>query len=95
MNKFIDWFVNSSKDPTRLATTMKGLILGALPIILIVSKMLGLEIGEIDVGLVAEAIESIIIYVFGTVSAIIFIYGFFRKIVISLRRKMLGGAFLG
>ena len=37
------------------------------------SKMLGLEIGESDVGLVVQAIESIIIYVFGTISAIIFI----------------------
>ena len=95
MNKFIDWFIISSANPEKLAATVKGLILGALPIILIVSKMLGLEIGESDVGLVVQAIENVIIYVFGTISAIIFIYGFFRKIVISLRRKRLGGAFLG
>lgn len=83
INKYIDWLVNSSKNPENLSLTIKGLLVAVLPMLIILSKMLGFETSEGDMKAMIDMIESIIILGLGIVSSAMTIYGFGRKIYLT------------
>lgn len=84
MNKYIDWLTISSKNPDKIALTIKGLLIGVLPVLLILTKMLGLQIGEDATREVIDGIGLIITYGFGIISGMMTIYGLVRKIYRTL-----------
>lgn len=91
MNKIFNWFVYSSKDPQKLALTVRGLAVGAVPTVILLLNYFGVAgIGESDLNGVVNAIENAIILGFGTVSAVMTVWGLVRKIYIALRDYIRG-----
>ncbi len=85
--KLWTWFVVSSADPNKIALTVKGLLLSVLPLILIVVRARGIEIGEGNARIAIDNVEQLIIAVFGVVAAIVTAIGAGRKVVNTVRGK--------
>ena len=77
MNKLWNWLVKSSADPTRVSLTMKSVA----PLVLFLAAFLKLDVGMGDWDKLIEAIVAII-------SGFAFIYGFGRKIVFLLHKRL-------
>lgn len=73
-NKFWNWLVTSSSDPTQVALTVKGWVSTIIPVALIV-------IHNPNLSSLPDQIYSIIIAAFGVVSAAVTLYGLVRKLV--------------
>ena len=74
MNKFL----TSSVDPSKLSLTIKGILLGVLPIFLVVTGMT-----EETIQPVIDGIVQIVFLVTSLVSAFQIVYGLIRKIYIA------------
>lgn len=86
MKNIIDWFVKSSADPTRLSLTVKGILIGVIPVVLMVAPILGLNLEEGSLKDLVNAIDQAFIALFGLAAAITTLYGLSRKIATGLRK---------
>ena len=74
-------FLTSSQDATKLSLSIKGVLMGIIPVVLILLKAFNPE-GEVvpdDLQLVAEKIGDSIVVLFTLVSSITTVYGVLRK----------------
>lgn len=78
--KVWEWFVKSSADSSKTALTAKSALLGALPIVLLVTNSFGLEVSDDAARTFVDAISDAIVAVLGAVSAIGVAVGMLRKI---------------
>lgn len=86
MMKIIEWFVVSSKDPAKLALTVRGLLIGIIPGAVIVLQFLGVtDIAPADMQGFVDVVEKAIVYGFGFVAAVMTAYGFIRKVIVSIQ----------
>lgn len=84
--KIIEWFVVSSKDPAKLALTVRGLLVGLIPGAVIVLQFLGVtDVGHADLQGIVDVVEKAIVYGFGFVAAVMTIWGFARKLFITIQ----------
>ena len=82
MNKLLSWLVRSSKDPNKVALTIKGLG-GTLVSVLAV---FGLGLSLDDVNGFADGLASVLANGTALVSAALALWGFGRKIVLSFKK---------
>lgn len=74
---------SSSVDPQKLALTVKGLILGIIPVVLFVSGTAQINLGQQDLTSFADATFNAIIAVSSALSAIMVVVGIIRKILVK------------
>lgn len=84
MNKY-PGMLGSSVDATKLALTVKGILVGILPVALIVSKSFGLELDGTELNTIIDAIENLIITVGSVVSLAMTVVGLIRKLIVKFK----------
>lgn len=75
---FLNWLVTSSADPSKLALTVKGLLMAVAPLLI-----LAFGINDVDYGATVNAIVSLIVGGGGIISAVVTLYGLSRKITLG------------
>lgn len=76
IDKFWNWLMKSSANPTETALTAKGLVSTLLPIVLMV-------IHNPNLNTLPDDVYSLIVAVFGVISAVMVVFGLARKIYLS------------
>lgn len=79
MNKFLV----SSIDPQKLSLTVKGVMVGAIPVAIFLAKMSGVELPEGDLTDLAENVGNAIQQIGVALSAIMIVYGGVRKVLVA------------
>lgn len=72
-------FIGSSVNPEQLALTIKGLLVGLIPAILLIAKLKGIELAAGDLQAGVDAIVNVIIAGGAFVSAVLTVWGLLRK----------------
>ena len=79
--KIFQWFVYSSANPTKYALTVKSLLLGVLPVLMMVTGISGDEANT-----AVDALSNFVFLILSAVSAMGVIFGFARKVALSFRQ---------
>ena len=87
LKKIWNWFVVSSADPSKVSLTVKGVLVGIIPILVSILPIFGLKLDATTLGDVAGSIESIINAVLTIVALALGIVGFVRKVYNTLGGK--------
>lgn len=84
---FINWLVISSSDPNKVSLTVKGVLTAAIPTILFVAHLAGVDaiVGQ-NAQSVIDAVGTFVMGGLYAVSAIVSLYGAIRKIVNSFQK---------
>lgn len=77
MSRFIQWLVRSSANPENVSMTVKGALIGIIPVILFFAQQLHLSWTSDQL---TELIQSITVFL----SSFLIIVGMARKIIISV-----------
>lgn len=77
-------FLTSSADSQKLALTVKGILVGIIPLLLIVAQSQGWNLGQNDLNNFAEAVSTLIIAYGGVFSAGMVLAGVIRKIFVAV-----------
>lgn len=77
MQKFWDWLVRSSSNPTEVALTAKGLITTLVPVLMVF-------VHTPNINTLPDDVYSVVVAVFGVISAVMVLFGIARKIYLSL-----------
>lgn len=81
LNTLLKSIILSSKDPAKVSLTLRGILLQVVPVILVVSKLYGIEtLDESALTALAEVITEIVAGVLSLVSVVMIAWGLVRKI---------------
>jgi hypothetical protein len=72
--------IGSSVDPSKLSTTVSGLIIGASVFIIIIAKYLGFEVGGDQVTAFATQLGT-------ALATLVTVYGIVRKVIVAIHSK--------
>ena len=79
LKQVFQWFVYSSADPSKYALTVKSMLVGVLPLLMLVT---GTSQGEVNS--LVEATSNIVFYGLSFVSSVGIVFGFARKVWITV-----------
>ena len=86
MNKIIQWLVLSSSDAAKLSLSVKGILLGIIPILITVTGITGIQIPNAEtLTAVVELVGTFIQVALGIVSLVVTLIGVVRKILSTLQ----------
>lgn len=77
--KIPSW-LQSSKSPEQVSLTIKGFLLGLVPVIVILTKVFQIDIAEAQINEIIDTLGNTIIVVWTAVSGVITLYGLIRKL---------------
>ena len=85
----IQWFVQSSADPSKLALSARALLVAVVPTILAVAPLVGVDpvFAQEWLNQFVDTTEKLVFYVFSAVASGMFLYGMIRKVLLSVKRK--------
>jgi len=78
--------LTSSVDSSKLALTIKGILIGIIPLALFIASSSGVALVQGELNGLVEAISELIIAFGGVLSAGVTLYGLFRKIAVKFGR---------
>ena len=70
----------SSVNPEKLSLTIKGIGVGLIPVIILISRAGGIELG-------AEELTNLVVAVSASVAAFMTVYGLIRKLIVKIKRS--------
>jgi len=76
MNKYL----SSSVDPSKLSLTVKGILVGIVPVAILLAKFKGVELAEGDLQPFIDSVGNVILMTGAALSAVWTIYGAARKL---------------
>ena len=79
--------LSSSVDPQKLSLTVKGVIVGAIPVIMFLAPLFGVNLSDGILNDLAESVGNVILQVGATVSAAMVVVGVVRKILVAVGWK--------
>lgn len=79
MQKFVQWLIQSSANPEEKALTVKGILMGFIPLFVML-----LRIGNIEIA--PQKIEEAIIIISAIVSGLVTLVGLVRKLWLTFRK---------
>jgi len=82
MNKIFQ----SSSNPAKLSLTIRGILIGLIPLALLLSGVAGANLVQADFENLIETLIGAITAITMAVSAIATLYGVIRKIVLSFKK---------
>ncbi len=71
----------SSVESKELSLTIKGILIGLIPLAVLISAMFGANVPAGDWSQVVNGIEGLVIIIGSVISGIITLYGLIRKII--------------
>lgn len=81
INTLLRAIIQSSKDPAKVSLTVRGVLLQIVPVVLVFSKLYGIEsLDETVLTALAESITEIVAAVLSLVSVIMIAWGLIRKV---------------
>lgn len=80
LNSIGKWLVRSSADPARWSLTIKGVLLGIVPVVMAVAGLANLDIGSDKVSAIIDGIASLVQVVLALVAMVMTAYGIVRKL---------------
>lgn len=79
MNNFFTWLIQSSSDPDKVALTVKGALLGLIPLVIMAARVLNFNF-------LPQDLEQLAIGVSGFCSIALTVVGLVRKIYLTLKK---------
>ena len=83
MNKFLA----SSANPEKLSLTIRGILVGLVPIVLLVSGAMNIQMAQVELTELIDSVVRVVITITAALSAVMTAYGFIRKIVLKFGKK--------
>lgn len=80
----IEKLLRSSANPEKVGMTVKGALIGFVPLVIIVLSLLGVNLPEGSVTNLIEAITTLAVAGAGFVSAAMILFGLIRKLYIRV-----------
>lgn len=80
MKKIWNWFVLSSANYQNYALTLKGILIGAIPAVIIVAHLANIQLKSEDLTTLIDAMITLFGTVMALVSAGITVFGLVRKV---------------
>lgn len=93
LKKIFAWIVFSSQDPTKLSMTLKSFLVGLVAVVSIVAGFGHFSLPADQTGPIIDALIAAVQSILATVSAITFVYGLIRKLVITVKGQHPMGSF--
>lgn len=81
MNKLIA----SSADPTQISLTLKGILVGIVPVVFILLHTIGAKIDQPTLQTIVESVTNVITALGTLVSAVMVAYGVIRKLILDVQ----------
>ena len=78
----INKILASSVNPEKLSLTIKGILVGLAPVLLVIFGVSNINVGQEDLNQIIDATSNAIISVGGTISAIMILWGAIRKVLV-------------
>lgn len=78
-------FLTSSVDSEKLSLTIKGILTGFIPFIILLAQFGGASIAEIEINGIIDSIGAVMMAITGLASAIMTLYGLIRKIAAKFK----------
>lgn len=80
-----NWLVVSSANPEKLALTVRGFLVGIIPLALYLAPLAGIQLDAGNLSGIVELIKQLVEVGLGLIAGIITLYGLIRKIVLSVK----------
>lgn len=77
------WLVNSSVDPNKTALTVKGFLTTVGSIVILISPLVHLQIGNDEITAVIDGITQLVILMLTVISSVITLMAFGRKLYLT------------
>lgn len=77
--------LGSSIDPYKLSMTIKGLIIGAIPVLVLLGRLTGVDLDPGTLNDLADSAENTILIIGTAVSSVVTLVGVIRKIAVALK----------
>lgn len=74
----------SSVDPNELALTIKGLLVGLVPILMLLVGLNHISVGQDQVSGIIDALSNIVIGIGSVVSSVMVAWGLIRKLLVEI-----------
>lgn len=78
--------LGSSVDPQKLSLTVKGILVGLIPFIIIIAKGFNVDLNNDELMSVIDGIVSLIVNIGAIVSVAVTVYGGIRKIINKFKK---------
>lgn len=85
IQKALSWIIDSSSNPTEVSLTIKGLLLGIVPTLMVVVGFTHLNVGVTDINNIINAITATVQSALALAAAIMTIVGVTRKVWVSIK----------
>ena len=83
MNKLL----TSSADPNKMAMTVKGVLIGLIPLILVIAGVAQIDLTAGELTEMVESVGSAIVAGWLAVSAVITAFGLVRKVILKFTNR--------
>ena len=77
--------LGSSVDANRLALTVKGILVGLIPVIVVLAKAKGFDLNPGSVSIFGQQLSDAIVAIGSAVSAVMVVVGVIRKLVVYMK----------
>ena len=88
LNTAIKWLVSSSQDPARWSLTIKGILVGFVPVIMAVAGLANIDIGSDELSAIIDGVASLVQVLLALVATVMTAYGFARKLYNTLTGRI-------
>lgn len=80
LKKIWNWLVKSSVNAQRISLTVKGILIGIIPVVMTIAHLANIKVESADLTTLIDAMANLIIVLGSLVSIIAMIWGVIRKI---------------
>lgn len=87
MKNFFGWLVKSSANASQLSLTIKGILTGVVPAIIILANLTNIHLKNEDLTAVIDLIAQLVVLIGGTISVAVTTYGAVRKLILTAAGK--------
>ena len=81
------WLLQSSVDPTKVSLTVRGVLIGFVPAIVLIANLKGWQLGEDGVLLAIDTFVAFLSGVLTAFAAVQTLYGFARKVYLTFKKQ--------
>jgi uncharacterized membrane protein (GlpM family) len=80
LNTLVRWIVFSSEDPSEVSLTIKGVLVGVIPYVMILIGLTHINVGQDQLSAIVDGVSTFVQDALMLVSAAITLFGFGRKL---------------
>jgi len=80
LENVLRWLLQSSADPNEVSLTIKGLLIGAIPVVMAVLGLAHINLGQDQLTGIVDALVNVVQIALTLFSAVATLYGLVRKV---------------